>query len=180
MLMTIGARWMDYPAGRFTTIDRYCSKYPHISPYAYCANNPILYIDPTGCFIISKENAKRYPKLNAYLYNEIGQITNNQHIMKHLIKYSEQSEDQIKRDFEYGKGPYINVFKFKDNACGYFDASESKSTLNLDSDYVSRLETSSNLNSEIALFIIGVTILHEYVHYGDAKDGVHQEIEEGD
>ena len=100
--------------------------------------------------------------------------------MKHLIKYSEQSEDQIKRDFEYGKGSYINVFKFEDNAYGYFDASESKSTLNLDSDYVNMLETSSNLNSEIALFIIEVTILHEYVHYGDAQDGIDLTGEEGD
>ena len=174
------ARPYDAITTRFLSPDPLRSKYPHLSPYAYCANNPVMYIDPTGCFIISKENAKRYPKFNVYLYNGIEQIINNQHIMKHLIKYSEQSEDQIKRDFEYGKGSYINVFKFEDNAYGYFDASESKSTLNLDSDYVSRLETSSNLNSEIALFIIGVTILHEYVHYGDAKDGVHQEIEEGD
>lgn len=47
-----GARWMDYPIGRFTTIDRYCEKYYNLSPYAYCANNPILYIDPTGMFSI--------------------------------------------------------------------------------------------------------------------------------
>ena len=174
------ARPYDAITTRFLSPDPLRSKYPHISPYAYCANNPILYIDPTGCFIISKENAERYPKLNAYLYNRIKQITKNQHIMKHLIKYSEQSEDQIKRDFEYGKGPYINVFKFEDNAYGYFDASESKSTLNLDSDYVNMLETSSNLNSEIALFIIEVTILHEYVHYGDAQDGIDLTGEEGD
>ena len=27
-----GARWMDYPIGRFTTIDRYCEKYDNLSP----------------------------------------------------------------------------------------------------------------------------------------------------
>ncbi len=43
-----GARWMDYPVGRFTTIDRYCEKYYNLSPYLYCAGNPIMYIDPTG------------------------------------------------------------------------------------------------------------------------------------
>ena len=43
-----GARWMDYPIGRFTTIDRYCEKYYNLSPYLYCAGNPINNIDING------------------------------------------------------------------------------------------------------------------------------------
>lgn len=34
--------------GRLSIIDPLAEKYPHISPYAYCANNPILFIDPNG------------------------------------------------------------------------------------------------------------------------------------
>ena len=38
-----------YPAmGRFTTIDPLAEKGYDISPYAYCHNNPILFIDPNG------------------------------------------------------------------------------------------------------------------------------------
>jgi len=38
-----------YPAiGRFTTMDPLCEKYYSISPYAYCANNPVNRIDPDG------------------------------------------------------------------------------------------------------------------------------------
>lgn len=45
-----GLDWYDYGARmydglRFTTLDRYMEKYPHISPYAYCANNPMNAID---------------------------------------------------------------------------------------------------------------------------------------
>ena len=54
-----GLRLYDFPARpydaittRFLSPDPLRSKYPHISPYAYCANNPILYIDPTGMFSI--------------------------------------------------------------------------------------------------------------------------------
>ena len=33
---------------RFTTMDPLAEKYYHLSPYAYCAGNPIRYVDPTG------------------------------------------------------------------------------------------------------------------------------------
>ena len=42
------ARYYESALGRFTSVDPLCEKYYWISPYAYCANNPILYIDPTG------------------------------------------------------------------------------------------------------------------------------------
>ena len=32
----------------FTTMDPLCEKYYHVSPYAYCLNNPIKFIDPDG------------------------------------------------------------------------------------------------------------------------------------
>ncbi|NLI71925.1 MAG: RHS repeat-associated core domain-containing protein [Bacteroidales bacterium] len=40
---------MYYPAiMRITTIDPLCEKYYHISPYAWCGNNPVNMIDPDG------------------------------------------------------------------------------------------------------------------------------------
>jgi len=42
------ARQYDAPSGRFTTVDPLAEKYYSISPYAYCGNNPIKYVDPTG------------------------------------------------------------------------------------------------------------------------------------
>jgi hypothetical protein len=41
--------WLEaQTVSRFITIDPLAEKYYHISPYAYCANNPIRYIDPDG------------------------------------------------------------------------------------------------------------------------------------
>jgi len=51
-----GLDWYDYSArqydaalGQFTSMDPLCEKYYHISPYAYCAGNPVKYVDPDGC-----------------------------------------------------------------------------------------------------------------------------------
>ncbi|GAB6011589.1 RHS repeat domain-containing protein [Viscerimonas tarda] len=42
------ARQLDKVVPRFTTMDPLAEKYYSISPYAYCANNPVRFVDPTG------------------------------------------------------------------------------------------------------------------------------------
>ena len=53
----------------FLSVDRYADKYPSISPYAYCAWNPIKLIDPTGDTIIFKD--KEVEKMFDGVYNEV-------------------------------------------------------------------------------------------------------------
>ncbi len=43
-----GARMYDPAFCQFTQIDPLCEQYPHLSPYAYCAGNPVNAIDPKG------------------------------------------------------------------------------------------------------------------------------------
>ena len=45
-----GARHYDAALGRFTTVDPLSERYYSIGMYAYCNNNPVRYIDPTGMF----------------------------------------------------------------------------------------------------------------------------------
>lgn len=53
-----GARYMDYTLmTSFISVDRYASKYPFISPYAYCAWNPIKLTDPNGDTIFNAHEA---------------------------------------------------------------------------------------------------------------------------
>ena len=42
------ARWYSPVYGRFQTMDPLCEKYYSLSPYAYCANNPMRFVDPSG------------------------------------------------------------------------------------------------------------------------------------
>ena len=45
-----GARYLNPTSSVWYGVDPLMEKYPHASPYVYCANNPIRYIDPTGMF----------------------------------------------------------------------------------------------------------------------------------
>ena len=47
-LYDFGARMHDPAAMRFSTPDPLMEQYPSLSPYTYCAANPLKYIDPTG------------------------------------------------------------------------------------------------------------------------------------
>ena len=54
---------------RFDRIDLFASSYPHISPYAFCANNPVNILDPTGNLIVQIFNGIVY----TYTQNEDGE-----------------------------------------------------------------------------------------------------------
>lgn len=51
-----GARWRGGDVPSWSTPDPLAEKYYSISPYAYCANNPIKFIDPNGKYILGNDN----------------------------------------------------------------------------------------------------------------------------
>ena len=66
-----GARYMDHEIlTSFLSVDRYADKYPFISPYAYCAWNPIKLTDPTGDTVIVPDDKDR-AFINALLQQKI-------------------------------------------------------------------------------------------------------------
>ena len=86
-LLDYGARWYDALLARFTTMDPLCEKYYHISPYAYCANNPVNAVDPDGRIVIPYGNqalsiirntlpqdARQYVTLNSNGYIDVNRM----------------------------------------------------------------------------------------------------------
>ena len=74
-LMAYGARYYDPSIGRFTGMDPLAEEYAAISPYAYVANNPLLFIDPDGQRIVlpNESQAKALASdLNKIYQNKYG------------------------------------------------------------------------------------------------------------
>ena len=56
-----GARYYDPAIARFATMDPLAEKHPNISPYVYCANNPVNLVDPTGMdWYWDKDKTRQY------------------------------------------------------------------------------------------------------------------------
>ena len=96
------ARWHDPLLGRFTTPDPLCEKYYAISPYAFCAGNPINFTDPTGMDVVynmteeekfrimSSIGILRESKLYEKVYTTLEQSTS-----KYVVSYGKTSRDQF-------------------------------------------------------------------------------------
>ena len=82
-----GARWYDPILARFTTVDPLCEKYYSISPYAYCANNPVNAVDPDGktIYVVYYQGGKTH----YYIFDgTIGKIPNNPFVLDFIEAYN--------------------------------------------------------------------------------------------
>lgn len=101
-LYDYGARYYDPGTGRFTSMDPLAEKYYSISPYAYCANNPMKYIDPDGKKIVVGSMFGRflaYLGFNTFEFKvekQIAQLKSMDSELKTTIEYLQNSEMTVR------------------------------------------------------------------------------------
>ena len=86
-----GARYYTDRLSIWLSVDPLADKYPHLSPYAYCADNPVNFIDPDGRKIVSTKGTST-PNIYLVLGN-LRKLTNDK------LVYSTQKYGTIRIKF---------------------------------------------------------------------------------
>ena len=125
-----GLDWYDYGARRydpafvqFTQMDPLCEQYPHLSPYAYCAGNPVRYVDPDGrkidLSLLDEKQQKRFKDQIDFVSNysplfyEMYQSLDNSNDVYYINYGSLNKEGQFQKN-DKGGGTITFSSKIKD------------------------------------------------------------------
>ena len=101
-----GARYYDSDlSGLFISVDPMADKYPTISPYAYCAWNPVKLVDPDGREIdISALYDKNGKCKYRFIENALKAFAKTKLGYKELSKYAKAGQDILGVNFWRGSG----------------------------------------------------------------------------
>jgi RHS repeat-associated protein len=153
-----GARYYDSGLSIWLSVDPMSDKYPSMSPYNYCANNPVMLVDPDGrevfdSFIYNSKNKTLIGAYEAFVNTTMG---------THLIGLFAKKGQTIAgvhfdSDEMYHKAGIDLTFKF--------DASFHDSTGGTTENEVNnnRLNNIVTINPNLSLYKIVKNITHEIV-----------------
>ena len=186
------ARLQDQSSQRFMSIDPLAEKYYSFSPYAYCMNNPVKYIDPDGKKIVVVVGK------NQYLYNgnglthmrtgrqaviskgsHVSKIVNNYNRALRSGKLTKEVNSLIKSEhIHYIEGQPTNRNAVKGGNKHDFDINESKAKIeagkgvgtNATFDFSERAKNNYEEKNGIKSSEYG-TVVHEIQHQYDFDQG---------
>ena len=178
----------DTKTARWMVQDPLAEKYYPFSAYNYYVNNPVIFVDPDGKFVISKELQEKYPNLTAFLKDMLKQWQNKSEDFKNAFyTTSGLNEQQTIEMLTFGQGPIVNVLdisikKPKQGETLYRKiisntgqilsmANVDNGVINLDcNNTVKYFEEAKNAYDKIsAKVLLESTLYHEGTHYGNLK-----------
>lgn len=116
-----------------------------------------------------------YPRFTNMVKNLKTFVKENPKVLTALQTYSGFTKQQIIDHLTFGKGPLIKVVELHDVFATY-NGTKMPEILQIRASYVRGLEQSQlQTTKEATAFLLAVTILHEFVHYGTT----HNNISEG-
>lgn len=100
-----GARQHDPILARWDRIDPLCEKYYSTSPYAYCANNPVICVDPDGrkIYVANKNKNSQEKSAQTEFLNFINKITNGSYAFNENGFLYNASKDRNRKSNKIGE-----------------------------------------------------------------------------
>ena len=122
---------------------------------------------------------KMYPRFTAMVKNLENFVKNNPVVLKALVKNTGLTEAKVLEGLKWGVGPTVDFDDF--NANKYGEYSNFSKRLIINRLYVNELEATSLASTQKTVsFLLAITVLHEYTHYGDMlADGYEGDYEMG-
>ncbi len=130
---------------------------------------------------ISASDQTAFPKLKQYVKNEIPKLVQLPIIRAAMFDIGQINHAMLLKVLKFGQGPMLKVTPLI-GAVGEFTPDIGSNEIRLDTDMVKEFEAGRGLRNAKAgrVFLVGVTILHELVHWGDDQDGIDRPGEEGE
>ncbi len=141
--------------------------------------------------IVSGEDQTNYPKFAKYVKSSLPEIANIQSMQRAFLKYAQMDRTTLKRALKWGNQPTIKIVTFPDDPNsflnGEFTPNSGSNEIRLNKLLVEAFESGSPPDLAFTknsrgqkMPRVGVTILHELVHWGDDQDGNDFAGEEGE
>lgn len=168
------ARWLslDPKAGHPLQVDK--------SPYAAFWNNPIVYTDPDGQFVIDPNATRAQRRAIKRAIREFKRFIENPVVKAAMLKYGQITYEQLKADAKNGQGPLLKIDPtLPAGVDGVFTPGIGSNEIRLNDDLLTLFENATGDTKDNLGFLLGVVLLHEETHKGDDQDGVGYPGEEG-
>jgi RHS repeat-associated protein len=180
-LLDFGARMQDPQLGRFWQIDPKCELFQPYTPYNYCLNSPVLFVDPDGmqakynwCTGRYQENGRDVSWEDVKASNGFGEYASTVSVFL-TQKYTDDTKTALKDDGTGGLWGDLNYFlrASKGNtSCKLIQAKDENDAANqIDqiSQPIDNLYISSHGGSTVSSFWIGSTAYTSEFHIRDSK-----------
>lgn len=130
---------------------------------------------------MSPADIKKYPKLVYYIKNNVPKIINVPIIVSAMNKIGQINLTNLRIALAWGMGPQIRIANLG-NASGEFTPNTKTNEIRLNKKLVEDFEKGKGIRKARAgkVYLVGVTLLHELIHWGDDQDGIDRPGEEGE
>ncbi len=129
---------------------------------------------------MNANDIKAYPKFADYVKNSIPKVMNVPSIVFAMHKVGQLNRVKLKMALAWNNGPIIKITPLLPGY-GQFTPNIKSNEIRIKTAIVKDFESGKGKRIARAgnVYLVGVTLLHELVHWGDDQDGVDRPGEEG-